>query len=67
MTAIAVGIGLPTLPSGPSAHAIRVARADPDLPVRAILRGAMPFAAAMILSLAVPAVFDGSAPWPARL
>jgi len=67
MTVIAVEIGLLTPPFGLSVYTIRSAINDPDLPVGAIFRGAVPFVLVMILSLAVLAAFPWIATWLARL
>lgn len=67
MTVIAVEIGLLTPPFGLSVYTIRAAINDPDLPVGAIFRGAVPFALTMVASLAVIALIPGIATWLARL
>jgi tripartite ATP-independent transporter DctM subunit len=67
LTVIAVEIGLLTPPFGLSVYTIRAAMNDPELPVGAIFRGAMPFALTMVLSLVVIALIPEIATWLARL
>ncbi|HMO08004.1 MAG TPA: TRAP transporter large permease subunit [Paracoccaceae bacterium] len=67
LTVIAVEIGLLTPPFGLSVYTIRAAIDDPKLKVGDIFRGALPFAATMVLSLLVIGLFPGIATWLARL
>ena len=67
ITVIAVEIGLLTPPFGLSVYTIKSALDDPDLKVGEIFRGAVPFIAAMLVTLAVIALFPSTATWLARL
>lgn len=67
LTVVAVEIGLLTPPFGLSVYTIKSAMDDPDLTVGEIFRGALPFVAAMLLTLAILVAFPPIATWLARL
>jgi C4-dicarboxylate transporter, DctM subunit len=67
ITVISVEIGLLTPPFGLSVYTIKTALGDPDLRVGEIFRGAMPFVAAMLVTLAILVAFPAIATWLARL
>ncbi|ADZ70900.1 TRAP transporter large permease [Polymorphum gilvum] len=67
LTVIAVEIGLLTPPFGLSVYTIKSAMADPTLRVSDIFRGALPFVAAMMLTLAILIAFPAITTWLARL
>lgn len=67
LTVVAVEIGLLTPPFGLSVYTIKSAMDDPDLKVGEIFRGALPFVAAMLLTLAILVAFPPIATWLARL
>ncbi|WP_372424470.1 TRAP transporter large permease [Salinarimonas chemoclinalis] len=63
LTVVAVEIGLLTPPFGLSVYTIKSAMNDPDLSVGEIFRGALPFVAAMVLTLGVLIAFPAIATW----
>ncbi len=67
LTVIAVETGLLTPPFGLSVYTIKSAMDDPDLRVGDIFRGALPFVAAMLVSILIVGVFPQIATWLARL
>jgi len=67
ITVIAVEIGLLTPPFGLSVYTIKSAMDDESLKVGEIFRGAFPFVLAMLVTLAIIAVFPSIATWLARL
>ena len=67
ITVIAVEIGLLTPPFGLSVYTIKSAMDDEDLKVGEIFRGALPFVAAMLLTLAIIVAAPPIATWLTRL
>ncbi|POF27874.1 TRAP transporter large permease [Roseibium marinum] len=67
LTVVCVEIGLLTPPFGLSVYIIKSAINDPTLKVAEIFRGALPFVAAMLLSVALIVAFPPIATWLARL
>ena len=67
LTVIAVEIGLLTPPFGLSVYTIKSAMDDEDLKVGEIFRGALPFVAAMLLTLAIIVAAPPIATWLTRL
>lgn len=67
LTVVAVETGLLTPPFGLSVYTIKSAMDDPDLKVGEIFRGALPFVAAMLLTLGILIAFPAIATWLARL
>jgi C4-dicarboxylate transporter, DctM subunit len=67
ITVISVEIGLLTPPFGLSVYTIKTALGDPDLHAGEIFRGALPFVAAMLVTLAILVAFPAIATWLARL
>ncbi|SLN62694.1 Sialic acid TRAP transporter permease protein SiaT [Roseivivax jejudonensis] len=67
LTVVAVELGLLTPPFGLSVYTIKSAIEDPDLSVGDIFRGALPFVAAMVVSLAILILFPSISTWLARL
>jgi C4-dicarboxylate transporter, DctM subunit len=67
MTVVAVEIGLLTPPFGLSVFTIKASMNDRTLKVGEIFRGSMPFVLAMVVCLAILAVFPQIAVWLARL
>lgn len=67
ITVIAVEIGLLTPPFGLSVFTIKTALQDTDIRVGDIFRGALPFVAAMFVTLGILTVFPAIATWLALL
>jgi C4-dicarboxylate transporter, DctM subunit len=67
LTVLAVEIGLLTPPFGLSVYTIKSALDDQDLAIGEIFRGALPFVAAMIATLAIIVAIPSIATWLARL
>lgn len=63
LTVVAVEMGLLTPPFGLSVYTIKSAIDDPDLRVGDIFRGAFPFVVAMLVALAIIAIFPPIATW----
>lgn len=63
LTVVAVEMGLLTPPFGLSVYTIKSAIDDPDLRVGDIFRGAFPFVIAMLVALAMIAIFPPIATW----
>ncbi|MBO0347398.1 TRAP transporter large permease [Roseibium sp. CAU 1637] len=67
LTVVCVEVGLLTPPFGLSVYIIKSAMNDKDLKVGEIFAGAMPFVAAMLLSIGLIILFPPIATWLARL
>jgi len=67
LTVVCVEVGLLTPPFGLSVYIIKSATNDPTLKVAEIFRGALPFVAAMLFSVALIVAFPPIATWLARL
>lgn len=67
LTVVTVEVGLLTPPFGLSVYVIKSAMDDPDLKVGEIFRGALPFVAAMFVSILLIVLFPPIATWLARI
>jgi C4-dicarboxylate transporter, DctM subunit len=67
LTVVTVEVGLLTPPFGLSVYVIKSAMDDPDLRVGEIFRGALPFVAAMFVSILLIVLFPSIATWLARM
>lgn len=66
LTVVTVEVGLLTPPFGLSVYVIKSAMDDPDIQIGEIFRGAFPFVAAMLVSIALIVAFPQIATWLAR-
>ena len=67
ITVIAVEIGLLTPPFGVSVYTVKSALNNPAITIRDIFAGTFPFVLAMVVVLAILAVFPGLSTWLARM